>query len=122
MRDLSDKMQKDCIFCKIVNKQIPASFEYENDLTVAFNDVNPQAPVHIIIIPKEHIEKISDLDLKHKDLITNMILVANQLAKKKKIADNGYRLVMNCNSQAGQSVFHLHMHLLGGRTMAWPPG
>ena len=119
---MSDKVQRDCIFCKIINKQIPASFEYENDLTAAFNDVNPQAPVHIVIVPKEHIEKISDLDLKHRDLITSMILAANQLAKKKRIADNGYRLVINCNKEAGQSVFHLHLHLLGGRPMNWPPG
>lgn len=114
--------ETDCIFCKIANKQIPAKFEYENDEVVAFNDINPQAPVHIIVIPKSHIERVSDLDLKHRDLITNLMLVANELAKKKKIADSGYRIVMNCNEGAGQSVFHLHLHLLGGRPMNWPPG
>jgi histidine triad (HIT) family protein len=112
----------DCIFCKIVNKQIPAQFEYENDEVVAFGDINPQAPIHIIIIPKEHIEKVSDLDLQHRDLITDLILVANELAKKKNIANSGYRLVINCNKDAGQAVFHLHLHLLGGRSMTWPPG
>ena len=122
MRNMPDKMSKDCIFCKIANKHLPASFEYENDQTVAFGDVNPQAPVHIIIIPKDHIEKVSDLDLKHRDLVINLILVANELAKKKNISDSGYRIVINCNREAGQSVFHLHLHLLGGRPMKWPPG
>lgn len=115
-------MPADCIFCKIVNKQIPARFEYENDQVVAFNDVNPQAPAHIIIIPKAHIERVSDLDLKDRDLITELVLVANELAKKKNISDSGYRLVINCNRGAGQSVFHLHLHLLGGRALQWPPG
>ena len=111
-----------CIFCKIVNKEIPADFVYENDQVVAFNDLNPQAPVHVLIIPKEHIEKVSDFDLKHRDLITEMVLVANELAKKKNISDSGYRIVVNCNKDAGQAVFHVHLHLLGGRPMSWPPG
>jgi len=119
---MPDTLKKDCLFCKIVKKEIPASFEYFNDEVVAFNDVNPQAPVHIIIIPKLHIEKISDLELSHRNLITNLVLVANQLAKTKGIAESGYRIVINCNKQAGQSVFHLHLHLLGGRPMNWPPG
>jgi histidine triad (HIT) family protein len=101
---------------------VPGRLEYENDSVVAFNDLNPQAPVHILIIPKQHIEKTSDLDLKHRDLMAEMILVANELAKKKNIADSGYRLVMNCNKNAGQAVFHLHLHLLGGRPLNWPPG
>ena len=111
-----------CLFCKIANKEIPVKLEYENDQVVAFNDINPQAPVHILIIPKEHIEKASDFDLKHRDLITEMVLVANELAKKKKIDSSGYRLVINCNKDAGQAVFHAHLHLLGGRQMSWPPG
>lgn len=115
-------MKEDCIFCKIVNKQIPADFVYLNDEVVAFNDINPQAPVHIIIIPKAHIEKVSDLDLEHRDLITDLILTANELAKKKNIAESGYRLVINCNKDAGQAVAHLHLHLLGGRKLSWPPG
>ena len=120
--DMPDTLNKDCLFCRIVNKEIPASFEYFNDEVVAFNDVNPQAPVHIIIIPKAHIEKVSDLELSHRNLIANLVLVANQLAKAKGIAETGYRIVINCNKQAGQSVFHLHLHLLGGRPMNWPPG
>ena len=122
MRNLSDKMSEDCIFCKIVNKEIPARFEYENDQVVALNDVNPQAPVHILIIPKEHIERVSDFGLKHRDLITEMVLVANELAEKKAIEKPGYRIVINCNKAAGQAVFHVHLHLLGGRQMSWPPG
>ena len=106
-------VDQDCIFCKIANRQVPARFEYENDSVIAFSDVNPQAPVHILIIPKQHIEKVSDLDLKHRDLMAEMILVANELAKKKSIADSGYRLVINCNKNAGQAVSHLHLHLLG---------
>lgn len=112
----------DCVFCKIIKKEIPAVFEYENDQVIAFSDVNPQAPVHILVISKEHIERISDFDLKHRDLITEMILVANELAKKKAIANSGYRIVINCNKDAGQAVFHVHLHLLGGRQMSWPPG
>lgn len=119
---MPNTMKEDCLFCKIANKKIPASFVYENDEVVAFNDINPQAPVHIIIIPKTHIEKVSDLDLEHRNLITDLILAANQLAKTKNIADSGYRLVINTNRGAGQSVFHLHLHLLGGRPMNWPPG
>jgi len=111
-----------CIFCKIVNKEIPVKLEYENDQVIAFNDVNPEAPVHILIIPKAHIEKVSDFDLKDRDLITELVLVANELAAKKGIAESGYRIVINCNKGAGQAVYHVHLHLLGGRAMNWPPG
>ncbi len=119
---MPNTINNDCIFCKIVSRQIPASIEYFNDEVIAFNDVNPQAPVHIIIVPKLHIEKVSDLDLSHRNLIANLVLVANELAKKKNINESGYRIVINCNKGAGQSVFHLHLHLLGGRPMNWPPG
>jgi histidine triad (HIT) family protein len=119
---MPDKINNNCIFCKIANKQIPTDFEYQNDEVVAFKDINPQAPIHIIIIPKDHIERVSDLDLQHRNLIADLILVANELAKKKNIKDTGYRLVINCNKDAGQAVFHLHLHLLGGRPMHWPPG
>ena len=112
----------DCIFCRIVSKQIPAKMVYENDEIVAFDDNKPQAPVHVIIIPKEHIPTAQDLDLKHKDVIADMVLTAGEIAKKRRIALSGYRLVINCNKGAGQEVFHLHMHLIGGRPMAWPPG
>ena len=114
-------MNKDCIFCKIINKEIATNFEYENDEVVAFYDINPRAPIHILVVPKLHIEKLLDLYLHHRDLIANLILVANEVAKKKNIADTGYRIVINCNKDAGQAVFHLHLHLLGGKRMSWSP-
>ncbi len=115
-------MDKDCIFCKIVAKQIPAEFEYENDEVVAFLDTNPQAPVHILVIPKRHIENVSCLGLEDRNLITDLILTANQLARKKDIDKTGFRIVINTNKDAGQAVSHLHLHLLGGRAFGWPPG
>jgi histidine triad (HIT) family protein len=119
----------DCIFCKIAEKEIPSSIVYENEEIVAFNDINPQAPVHIIIIPKKHIDRISNLENKDAELIAKLILeliaklilIAKDIAKEKQIED-GYRLVFNNNPGAGQSVFHIHLHLLGGRVFRWPPG
>ena len=116
-------MNEDCIFCKIAKRQIPAKLEYEDKEFIAFSDINPQAPVHIIIIPKQHIDRVSDLiNPEHKNLVSNVVFIANELAKKKGISESGYRLVINCNEGAGQSIFHLHLHLLGGRVMTWPPG
>lgn len=112
----------DCLFCKIVNKEIPAEVAYEDDTVVAFHDINPQAPVHIQIIPREHIARVSDLTPETEPLVGILVRVANRLAKEFKIAEPGYRLVVNCNPGAGQSVYHLHLHLLGGRPMRWPPG
>ncbi len=112
----------DCLFCKIINKEIEANIVYEDKDILAFKDIHPQAPVHILIIPKQHIEKISDLDEQKKDIISNLILTANSLARDKKIDKQGYRLVFNSGADAGQLVFHIHLHLLGGRKMAWPPG
>jgi len=112
----------ECIFCKIVSKEIPAKIAYEDDGVVAFHDINPQAPVHIQIIPKEHIERVSDLTAETVPVVDQLILVANQLAQQMQVAKPGYRLVINCNPGAGQSVYHLHLHLLGGRPMQWPPG
>ena len=111
----------DCIFCKIVNKEVPSSIVYEDEEIIAFNDINPQAPVHIIIIPKKHIPRVSDLKEEDAFLVGKLIIVAKKLAKEKGIED-GYRLVCNCNPGAGQSVFHIHFHLLGGRQFSWPPG
>jgi len=117
------KMSKnDCLFCKIINKEIEANIVYEDKDILAFEDIHPQAPVHILIIPKQHIEKISDLDEQKKDIVSNLILTANNLARDNKIDKQGYRLVFNCGADAGQLVFHIHLHLLGGRKMAWPPG
>ncbi len=112
----------ECLFCKIIEKQIPANIVFENDQLLAFNDINPAAPVHILIIPKEHIATTNDLISGHKELIGNMFLTATKLAKENNISEGGYRTVFNCNKDAGQTVFHIHLHLLGGRQMKWPPG
>lgn len=115
-------MKEDCIFCKIIKGVIATDKVYEDKNIVAFNDVNPQAPVHIIIIPKTHIEKLSDLTQEDSQLIGEMIIKATQLARKKGIELSGYRLIFNCNKDAGQAVFHIHLHLIGGRKLSWPPG
>lgn len=111
----------DTIFQKIIDKEIPADIVYEDDLCLAFRDVNPQAPVHILIIPKQSIAKVCETTTDHSELMGHMILQANAIAKQEDIED-GYRLVINNGAKAGQSVFHLHLHLLGGRIMQWPPG
>ncbi len=115
-------MKEDCLFCKIVEKKIPAAIAYEDEEMIAFNDISPQAPVHIIVIPKKHIERVSELKAADAGLIAKIIFVGNKIAEEKKIAVSGYRFVLNCNRDAGQAVFHVHMHLLGGRKMGWPPG
>lgn len=112
----------DCLFCKIANKELAADIVYEDGTTLAFRDVNPQAPVHLLIIPKKHIPSLSQLSPEDRELIGHIHLVAKDLAFKEGIAEDGYRLVANCNSAAGQTVFHLHFHLLGGRNFSWPPG
>lgn len=119
---MENKSQKDCIFCRIVKKEIPAKTVYEDEQLIAFYDINPQAPVHILIIPKKHIPTVLDADKEDANLLGSMILLANQLAKNEKIDQSGFRLVLNCNRAAGQAVFHIHLHLLGGREMGWPPG
>jgi histidine triad (HIT) family protein len=111
-----------CLFCKIAQKEIPAQIIYENDQIMAFDDINPQAPQHKIIIPKEHIATLNDLDEHHAEVVGKMVSSAKIIASSLGIADSGYRLVFNCNSQGGQTVFHLHLHLLGGRQFTWPPG
>ncbi|MBZ0180645.1 MAG: histidine triad nucleotide-binding protein [Melioribacteraceae bacterium] len=111
------------IFSKIINKEIPADIVYESNDILAFRDINPQAPVHILIIPKIEIPKISDVNsAEHGIIIAKMIDVANELAIKENISDDGFRLVFNCGKNGGQEVYHLHLHLLGGRQMKWPPG
>ena len=112
----------DCVFCKITAKEIPAQIAYEDDSLLAFHDIHPQAPIHIQIIPKRHIARISELSEETISLLGKMVLRANELARELKIAEPGYRLVINCNPAAGQSVYHIHLHLLGGRPMRWPPG
>ena len=113
---------KNCIFCKIIEKKIPSEIVYENERVLAFNDVNPQAPIHILIIPKMHIPTLNDLLLEQTELVGELIYVSKNLAKLKGIDQNGYRVGFNCNADAGQTVYHIHLHLLGGRTFSWPPG
>jgi len=110
------------IFTKIINKEIPAKIEYEDEDLIAFRDVNPQAPVHILIVPKRQIATLNDLEQEDAELMGKIIIAAKKLAKQFNIDSRGYRLVLNCNEEAGQTVFHIHCHLLGGRVMGWPPG
>ncbi len=112
----------DCIFCKIARKEISSRLVYEDRQVVAFEDLNPQAPTHILVIPKAHIATLNDVGAEQEALIGHMMLVATRVAKDKKIDTEGYRLVANCLESAGQSVFHIHVHLLGGRQFTWPPG
>lgn len=112
----------DCLFCKIAHGQIPAKLIHEDETVVAFADINPQAPVHLLVVPKQHITTINDLNQSNQDVISHMILTATQLAKSQNLSEKGYRLVLNCNSEGGQAVYHIHCHLLGGRQMSWPPG
>ncbi len=112
----------DCIFCKIAQKEI-GTLIYEDELVAAFDDANPQAPVHVLIVPKKHIEKLLDVTQdEDKFLLGHILVIANTIARERSIAEAGYRVVVNCNREAGQSVWHLHFHLLGGRKMSWPPG
>jgi histidine triad (HIT) family protein len=115
-------MASDCIFCKIINKEIPAKIVFENADILAFEDIKPQAPVHIVVVPKTHIEMLSDVKEINADSIGKMVIAANSAALKKGIGTRGYRVVVNCGQDAGQAVPHLHMHVLGGRTLGWPPG
>lgn len=112
----------DCLFCKIVNKEIPAKIVLQNQEVTAFRDINPQAPTHILIVPNAHIPGSSAIAAQDGPLLSAMFAAAQQLAQSEGIAASGYRLVFNEGPNAGQSVFHLHLHLLGGRSMAWPPG
>jgi histidine triad (HIT) family protein len=111
-----------CLFCKIAAREIPADIVRESDRLVAFRDTNPQAPTHILIIPKEHVRSIAEIEDGHGAMLADVAQAAAQLAQAEGIAEFGWRLVTNVGADAGQSVFHLHFHLLGGRPMAWPPG
>ena len=115
-------MNDDCLFCRIAQRTLPAEIVAEDDEVLAFKDVNPQAPTHLLVIPKSHIARVSDLTQETARVVGQTVLMANRLAQQSGIAEPGYRLVMNCGPQAGQSVWHLHLHLLGGRPMKWPPG
>ena len=112
----------ECIFCHIVARSIPAALVYEDDMVVAFDDVNPQAPTHTLVIPRKHVDSIAELQDSDVELLGRLMLAGNKIARLKGIADAGYRFVVNTGPHGGQSVFHLHLHVLGGRHMAWPPG
>jgi histidine triad (HIT) family protein len=111
-----------CLFCEIAAGKIPAKKVYEDEDTIAFRDINPQAPTHILIIPKRHVETLNDLADSDAEMVGRLFIVAKKLAAEEGIAQSGYRAVFNCNRDAGQAVFHIHLHLLGGRAMRWPPG
>lgn len=112
----------DCLFCKIVDRTLDTNIVYEDDDLIAFDDINPQAPIHKLIIPKRHIATVNDLTTTDANIVGRMILLAKQLAQDLELADDGYRLVLNCNKQGGQEVYHMHLHFLAGRQMFWPPG
>jgi len=112
----------DTIFGKIIKREIPADIVYEDDDVLAFRDIDPKAPIHILIIPKKPIPTVNDIEIEDAELIGKIIIAAKKIAKEMGIDQSGYRLVMNCNKDAGQTVFHLHCHLLGGRQLLWPPG
>ena len=112
----------ECIFCRIVSGEVSAKKVYEDDDVVAFEDIRPQAPVHILVIPRRHIATVNDLTESDAQLIGKLVLVAKRIAAERGLAERGYRLVLNCNRDSGQEVFHIHLHLLGGRKFAWPPG
>lgn len=111
-----------CLFCKILDGEIPADTIYESDTAVAFRDINPQAPTHVLIIPRKHIATINDVAEDDQAIIGSLFSAAKEIARREGLSDEGYRAVMNCNEAAGQSVFHIHLHLLGGRDFTWPPG
>jgi histidine triad (HIT) family protein len=111
-----------CLFCDIITKTKPAQIVYEDNETLAFKDIHPQASVHILVVPKKHIATLLDMTEDDEKLIGKMVLVAANLSKEYGISHKGFRLVFNCNKEAGQSVFHIHLHLIGGRRMSWPPG
>lgn len=112
----------ECIFCRIAFKAIPAKIISETSLALAFHDINPQAPLHVLIIPKEHIGSVLEIKAQHSVLLKEMFLMAQDIARQEKVDQSGFRLIFNCGPHAGQAVDHLHLHLLGRRKLSWPPG
>jgi len=113
---------QDCLFCKILDGDIPADIIFESDTAIAFRDINPQAPTHVLIIPRRHIATINDFESGDQELVGSLYMAAQEIARQEGISESGYRAVMNCGEGAGQSVFHIHLHVLGGRSLGWPPG
>ena len=111
-----------CLFCKILAGDIPAEIIYESDTAIGFRDINPKAPTHVVIIPRKHIATINDIDPDDQQVVGSLFTAAREIAEKEGHADAGYRVAMNCNEAAGQTVFHIHLHLLAGRSFSWPPG
>ena len=111
----------DCLFCKIINKEIPADIIYEDEHVIAFNDISPQAPTHALIIPRKHIATLNDIQGEDAALVGHMVKTAATIAKQLGFDEDGYRTVFNCNPHGGQTVYHIHLHLLGGKPMGWPP-
>lgn len=111
-----------CLFCKIVAGEIPAALVYQDDRLIAFNDLNPQAPMHVLVVPQRHIATLNDLLAADDDLVGAMVRAASKIAADHGCDGQGFRTVFNCNAQAGQTVFHIHLHVLGGRVLTWPPG
>jgi histidine triad (HIT) family protein len=112
----------DCLFCKIAKREIPSSIVYDDDRLLAFSDINPQAPTHILIVPKRHIATLNDLEPPDDQIVGEMVRRAAAIAKERGLSAGGFRTVFNTNRDAGQTVFHIHLHLIGGRTLGWPPG
>jgi histidine triad (HIT) family protein len=112
----------DCLFCKIIAGQIPAKVVHQDELTLGFQDIAPQAPTHVLFVPKRHVATLNDATVEDRELLGQLMLVASKYARDQGIADAGYRQIINCNRDGGQTVFHIHLHLLGGRQMTWPPG
>ena len=112
----------DCLFCRVVAGEIPAKVVFQDEHLVAFQDINPQAPMHVLVVPKKHVATLNDLTAAEDDLVGAMVRTAAKVAKERGHDGPGYRTVFNCNAQAGQTVFHIHLHVLGGRVMSWPPG
>lgn len=113
---------EECLFCKMVAGEIKPDVVYETSQVLAFRDIDPQAPTHVLVIPKRHVDSINALTAEDKDLVGNLYLAAKAVAEQEGIAESGYRTLMNCNEDGGQSVYHVHLHVLGGRRMQWPPG
>jgi len=112
----------DCLFCKIINREVPASIVYEDQRVLAFDDINPQAPTHVLVIPRRHIASLNEMSVEDDLLVGEVVRRAAAIAKERGLSAGGYRTVFNTNRDAGQTVFHIHLHLLGGRSMHWPPG